>query len=261
MAPPALPGFNATTSLSATDATGPDPHGLPVAIAAAVVVGFPCFICIPSIHAVALYPGGIAECVCRLSSSATLAFPACPIGRLPRQAFRGLVERLLALRPASSRDHQVILSIDGSDGFVASSAASIATGQATLPRRDFHPLEYTRIHGARTGMIELSAFGKRMPSISRDFSFHIRSDKAFSSALRQCNEGMRPESAGDEQQKGGQGGRRKGGHLGSRIGPVAGPWTLSAGFKSILPATGSISRNLASLSVPGWSWIPVASAS
>ena len=43
----------------------------------------------------------------------------------------------------------MILSIEGSDEFVASSAASIATGQATLPRRDFHPLEYTRIHGAK----------------------------------------------------------------------------------------------------------------
>ncbi len=86
-----------------------------------------------------------------LASFATLAFPACPIGRLPRHTFRGLVERSLALWPASSRDHQVILSIEGSDEFVASSAASIATGQATLPRRDFHPLEYTRIHGARTG--------------------------------------------------------------------------------------------------------------
>ena len=42
------------------------------------------------------------------------------------------------------------LSIEGSDGFVASSAASIATGQATLPRRDFHPLKHTRIHGAQT---------------------------------------------------------------------------------------------------------------
>ena len=86
-----------------------------------------------------------------LTSFATLAFPACPWGRLSHQLFRGLFERLLALRPASSRDHQVILSIEGSDGFVASSAASIATGQATLPRRDFHPLKYTRIHGARTG--------------------------------------------------------------------------------------------------------------
>ena len=45
------------------------------------------------------------------------------------------------------------LSIEGSDGFVASSAASIATGQATLPRRDFHPLKYTRIHGTRTSLI------------------------------------------------------------------------------------------------------------
>ena len=153
MAPPELPGFNATTSLSATDATGPGPRGLPVAVAAAVVVGFPCFMCIPSIHAVALYPGGPAECICRISSSATLAFPACPIGRLPHQAFRGLVERSLALRPASSRNHQVILSIEGSDGFVASSAASIATGQATLPRRDSHPLKHTCIHGARTSLI------------------------------------------------------------------------------------------------------------
>ena len=85
-----------------------------------------------------------------LASFATLAFPDCQGGRLPRFGFRGLIERSLALRPASSRDHQVILSIEGSDGFVASSAASIATGQATLPRRDFHPLKYTRIHGALT---------------------------------------------------------------------------------------------------------------
>jgi hypothetical protein len=88
-----------------------------------------------------------------LASPATLAFPECPTGRLPHQSFRGLIERSLTLRPASSRSHQVTLSIEGSDGFVASSVASIATGQATLPRRDFHPLEYTRIHGARTSLI------------------------------------------------------------------------------------------------------------
>ena len=91
-----------------------------------------------------------------LASFATLAFPVCPSGRLPRLAFRGLIERLLALRPASSRDHQVTLSIEGSGEFVASSAASIATGQATLPRRDFHPLKYTRIHGARTQLLALA---------------------------------------------------------------------------------------------------------
>ena len=55
-APPTLPGFNATTSLSATDAPGPGPRGLPVAAFAAVLVGFPCFMCIPSIHAVVSTP-------------------------------------------------------------------------------------------------------------------------------------------------------------------------------------------------------------
>ena len=102
-------------------------------------------------------PSSLPRWNCRvrlsLTSFATLAFPECPAGRLPHQSFRGLIERLLALRPASSRDHQVILFIEGFDEFVASSAASIATGQATLPRRDFHPLQYTRIHGARTSGI------------------------------------------------------------------------------------------------------------
>ena len=44
----------------------------------------------------------------------------------------------------------MILSIEGSDEFVSSSAASIATGQVTLPRWGFHPLKHTRLHGART---------------------------------------------------------------------------------------------------------------
>lgn len=35
---------------------GPGPRGLPVAVAAAVAVGFPCFMCIPSIHAVVSTP-------------------------------------------------------------------------------------------------------------------------------------------------------------------------------------------------------------
>ena len=91
-----------------------------------------------------------------LTSPATLAFPTCPLGRLPHHRFRGLAERLLALRPVSSRDHQVALSIEGSDEFVTSSAASIATGQATLPRRDFHPLKYTSIHGARSELFSIA---------------------------------------------------------------------------------------------------------
>jgi hypothetical protein len=95
-----------------------------------------------------------------LASFAAMAFPTYPLGRLPHQLFRGLVERSLALRPTSSRNHQVILFTEGSDEFVASFAASIATGQATLPRRDFHPLKYTRIHGARISPISETKNGQ-----------------------------------------------------------------------------------------------------
>ena len=77
MAPPALPGFNATTSLSAADATGPGPRGLPVAVAAAVVVGFPCFMCVPSIHAVVSTPAEL--------QSAFVAHFLCNTG-LPQQS-------------------------------------------------------------------------------------------------------------------------------------------------------------------------------
>ena len=57
MAPPELPGFHATTSLSVTadDRTWPSRVvrcGLPTA----VVLGFPCFMCIPSMHAVVSTP-------------------------------------------------------------------------------------------------------------------------------------------------------------------------------------------------------------
>ena len=79
MAPPELPGFHATTSLSATDATGPDPRGLPLAVASAVVVGFPCFVCIPSIHAVVSTPAEL--------QSASIADFLCNTG-LPRLSDR-----------------------------------------------------------------------------------------------------------------------------------------------------------------------------
>jgi hypothetical protein len=78
-APPALPGFNARTSLSATEATGPGPRGLPVAVAAAVVLGFPCFMCIPSMHAVVSTPVD-------LQSAIVAVFP-CNIG-LPHLTVR-----------------------------------------------------------------------------------------------------------------------------------------------------------------------------
>ena len=98
-------------------------------------------------------PSSIPRRTCKvrlsLASLAALAFSVYTADRRPLQTFRGLIERSLALRPASSRNHIMILSIEGSDDFIASIAASIATGQAILPRRDFHPLKHTNIHGAR----------------------------------------------------------------------------------------------------------------
>ena len=49
----------------------------------------------------------------------------------------------------SSPSHLVTRCLEGSDKFVSSLIASIATGQATLPRRDLHPLKLSCLHGAR----------------------------------------------------------------------------------------------------------------
>ena len=59
---------------------------------------------------------------------ATTAFPKTLMGRLPRLKFRGLIGSSLSLRPAYSRNRQAVLYIEGSDGFVTSTAAPIATG-------------------------------------------------------------------------------------------------------------------------------------
>ena len=54
-------------------------------------------------------PSSIPRRTCRsllsLASSATLAFPVKGAGRRPHRMFRGLIDRSLVLRPASSRDH------------------------------------------------------------------------------------------------------------------------------------------------------------
>ena len=98
-------------------------------------------------------PSSIPRWICgmrlSLASSAALAFSDFTADRRPHHTFRGLFERSLALRPASSRSRQATLSTEGSDEFVASPAASIATGHATPPRQDFHLRKHTSIHGAR----------------------------------------------------------------------------------------------------------------
>jgi hypothetical protein len=77
------------------------------------------------------------------------------MGRLPRQKFRGLIGSSLSLRPACSRDRQAVLCIEGSDGFVTSTAAPIATGgNDQVAGRELHPLK-------------IQAFPRRTMSLSR----------------------------------------------------------------------------------------------
>jgi hypothetical protein len=74
--------------------------------------------------------------------------------RLPRPDFRRLVDTdfqdtLLTLWPARSRSRHATLSIESSDSFVASAAASIATGWSEpVPGRDFPPLKSSAFHDA-----------------------------------------------------------------------------------------------------------------
>jgi hypothetical protein len=61
----------------------------------------------------------------------------------------GPAQRSLKLRPARSRSRHATLSTESSDSFVASAAASIATGWSEpVPGREFHPLKSNAFHGA-----------------------------------------------------------------------------------------------------------------
>jgi hypothetical protein len=74
--------------------------------------------------------------------------------RLPRPDFHRLVDTdfqdtPLTLRPARSRSRLATLYTESSDSFVASAAASIATGWSEpVPGRELHPLESSAFHGA-----------------------------------------------------------------------------------------------------------------
>src|SRR2546423_180354 len=70
------------------------------------------------------------------------AFPKSGMGRLPQRKFRGLIGSSLALRPACSRGRRTARLIEGSDGFVTSAAAPIATGWSDPDTgRELHPLK------------------------------------------------------------------------------------------------------------------------
>ena len=72
-----------------------------------------------------------------------------PVRSAPAIILSGPAQRSLTLWPARSRSRLATLSIESSDSFVASAAASIATGwNEPVPGRELHPLKSNAFHGA-----------------------------------------------------------------------------------------------------------------
>src|SRR6266700_2412800 len=93
------------------------------------------------LHAVAITPAGSMKLV-RSSVSIDCGLPCDKARSAPAIIFSGPAQRSLALRPARSPSRQATLYTEGSDSFVASAAASIATGWSEpVPGRELHPLK------------------------------------------------------------------------------------------------------------------------
>ena len=100
------------------------------------------------VHAVAITPAGSMELI-RSSLSIVSGLPRETVRSAPAIVFSGPAQRSLTLRPARSRSRQATLSTEGSDSFVASAAASVATGWSEpVPGRELHPLKSNAFHGA-----------------------------------------------------------------------------------------------------------------
>jgi hypothetical protein len=85
----------------------------------------------------------------RSSISIVSGLPRETVGSAPAIIFSGPAQRSLTLRPARSRSRLATLYTESSDSFVASAAASIATGWSEpVPGRELHPLESSAFHGA-----------------------------------------------------------------------------------------------------------------
>src|ERR1700675_999187 len=84
-----------------------------------------------------------------LLSPLPAALPRETVRSAPAVTFSGPAQRSLTLRPARSRSRQATLYTESSDSFVASAAASIATGWSEpVPGRVYLPLWFSAFHGA-----------------------------------------------------------------------------------------------------------------
>ena len=85
----------------------------------------------------------------RSSISIVGGLPRVTVRSAPAITFSGPAQRSLTLWPARSRSRLATLYTESSDSFVASAAASIATGWSEpVPGREFHPLKSSAFHGA-----------------------------------------------------------------------------------------------------------------
>ena len=110
--------------------------------------GFPCCVWSPMPACHRHYPGRSNGAV-RSSFSTVSGLPCETVTSAPAIVVSGPAQRLLTLWPARSRSRLATLSIEGSDSFVASAAASIATGWSEpVPGRELHPLKSSAFHGA-----------------------------------------------------------------------------------------------------------------
>jgi len=93
----------------------------------------------------------------RSSLSIVSGLPCVTVRSAPAIVFSGPAQRSLTLWPARSPSRQATLYIESSDSFVASAAASIATGWSEpVPGREFHPLKSSAIHGALSRQLAVS---------------------------------------------------------------------------------------------------------
>jgi hypothetical protein len=100
------------------------------------------------VHAIAITPAGSTELV-RSSISIANGLPRETVRSAPAIIFSGPAQRSLTLWPARSRSRLATLYTQSSDSFVASAAASIATGWSEpVPGRELHPLKSSAFHGA-----------------------------------------------------------------------------------------------------------------
>ena len=100
------------------------------------------------LHAVATTPAGLMEPI-RSYCSTSVGLPLLAVGRLLHYTFRGLLSVYSRYSLHARQVAYATLYTRGSDDFVSSVAALIATGWSEpAPGRDFHPLRISAFHGA-----------------------------------------------------------------------------------------------------------------